>query len=314
MDKSLISIAPMMDWTDRYQRYFMRLITKHSLLYTEMIHANAIVRGDRKKLLHFDASEHPLALQLGGSDPLVLAEAAKIAEEWGYDEVNLNVGCPSERVQSGSFGACLMAEPKLVGQSIAAMKNAVKIPVTVKCRIGIDKADSYDFFKNFIQIVQAESGCNIFIVHARSAWLKGLSPKENRDIPPLHYDYVYRLKQEFPDLTISINGGIKTHTEITEHLQHVDGVMLGREAYHNPYFLATVDRDYYGDNHAIPTRAEILQSYVPFLEQHVAEGVPLKHMTRHILGLYQGQSGAREWRRKLTENTDVEESLPFLCK
>jgi len=296
-----LCIAPMLDWTDRHCRYFLRLITPHALLYTEMIHVNAVLKGDRKKLLDFDPSEHPVALQLGGSTPEALAEASKIAEDYGYDEVNLNSGCPSERVQAGSFGACLMAEPNLVADCIAAMRAVVKIPVTVKCRIGIDKEDSYSFFKDFILTVN-EAGAEIFIIHARSAWLKGLSPKENRDIPPLKYDYVYRLKEEEPELTLVINGGIKTETEIAAHLCRVDGIMLGREAYHNPYYLAELDKQIYADSRVLPSRLDLLEAYLPYIEEQVQAGVNFSSIKPHLSGLYHGQQGGRIWRQQLSEN------------
>jgi len=290
----------MMDWTDRHDRYFLRLISKHAGLYTEMINANALVKGKALHLLEYNPEEHYVALQLGGSEPAVLAEAAKLVESFGYDEVNLNVGCPSERVQSGSFGACLMLEPNLVRDCIAAMSEAVNIPVTVKCRIGVDKEMDYDFFKHFINVV-SEGGCNTFIVHARNAWLKGLSPKENRTIPPLRYDMVYRLKEECPDLKIIINGGIKTYAEMDEHLKHVDGVMLGREAYHNPYILSEVDQRYFNDAHDILSREEILHQLKPYIDGLREKDIYLSHLTRHLLGLFQGQLGARQWRRALTD-------------
>jgi tRNA-dihydrouridine synthase A len=295
-----ISVAPMMKCTDRHDRYFLRLITQHSLLYTEMVTSAALIRGDAQYLLQFDPFEHPLALQLGGSDPKELADAAQLGESFGYDEINLNVGCPSERVRSGSFGACLMLEPELVRDCIAAMCNVVKIPVTVKCRIGIDREMSYDFLKNFVQVVN-EAGCTTFIVHARNAWLNGISPKENRDIPPLRYDFVYRLKDELPNLEIIINGGIKTHAQIAEQLEYVDGVMIGREAYGNPYMLAEIDALFYDDNHAVPTRQKIIESYLPYVQSQLAQGEKLNSMTRHILGLFHGQSGARHWRRYLSD-------------
>ena len=295
-----ISIAPMMDWTDRHCRYFLRLITQHSLLYTEMITSAALIRGDATYLLQYDPFEHPLALQLGGSDPQELAAAAQLGESFGYDEINLNVGCPSERVRSGSFGACLMLEPELVRNCVAAMKSAVKIPVTVKCRIGINRTMSYAFLKNFVQVVQ-EAGCETFIIHARNAWLNGISPKENREIPPLRYDYVYQLKDELPELEIIINGGIKTHAQIAEQLEYVDGVMIGREAYHNPYWLAPIDYLFYGDAHAIPNRQEIIEQYLPYVQNQLEQGEKLHSMTRHILGLFHGQPGARHWRRQLSD-------------
>lgn len=295
-----ISIAPMLDWTDRFYRRFAREISHHTWLYTEMINTGALIHGDRERFLKYDDCEHPLALQLGGSDPAALAICAKYAEEWGYDEVNLNVGCPSERVQSGSFGACLMLEPNLVADCVKAMRDATSIDVTVKHRIGIDKIEDYSFVRDFIGHIH-EAGCNTFIVHARNAILKGLSPKENRDIPPLKYHYVYQLKQEFPALEIIINGGIATHDEIATHLQHVDGVMMGREPYHNPWILAEVDARYYGDDHPVPSRIEVMQNLRGFIEAELAAGTPLRSIVRHVLGLYQGQNGARRWRQMLSD-------------
>lgn len=296
-----LSIAPMMDWTDRFDRNFLRLITKHALLYTEMVHVNAILKGDAQRFLKYDSVEHPIALQVGGSCPASLSQCAVIAEDYGYDEININVGCPSERVQAGSFGACLMAEPALVAECVAAMQSKVNIPVTVKSRIGIDKSDSYEYLYNFVDIIQ-KAGCQVFIIHARSAWLKGLSPKENREIPPLKYDYVYRLKQDFPHLSISINGGIKNIEQVTTHLQHVDGVMIGREAYNNPYSLANVDQQLYGDDHPILTRQEVIEAYIPYVEQQLKQGIALTQITRHLMGIFQGQPGAKLWRRHLTVN------------
>jgi len=295
-----ISIAPMLDWTDRFYRRFAREISQHTWLYTEMINTGALIHGDRERFLKYDECEHPLALQLGGSDPAALAICAKMAGEWGYDEVNLNVGCPSERVQSGSFGACLMLEPNLVADCVKAMRDATSIDVTVKHRIGIDKIEDYSFVRDFIGHIH-EAGCNTFIVHARNAILKGLSPKENRDIPPLKYHYVYQLKQEFPALEIIINGGIATHDEIATHLQHVDGVMMGREPYHNPWILAEVDARYYGDDHPVPSRIEVMQNLRSFIEAELAAGTPLRSIVRHVLGLYQGQNGARRWRQMLSD-------------
>ena len=295
-----ISIAPMLDWTDRFYRRFAREISHHTWLYTEMINTGALIHGDRARFLQYDECEHPLALQLGGSDPAALAICAKYAEEWGYDEVNLNVGCPSERVQSGSFGACLMLEPNLVADCVKAMRDATSIDVTVKHRIGIDKIEDYSFVRDFIGHIH-EAGCNTFIVHARNAILKGLSPKENRDIPPLKYHYVYQLKQEFPALEIIITGGIATHDEIATHLQHVDGVMMGREPYHNPWILAEVDARYYGDDHPVPSRIEVMQNLRGFIEAELAAGTPLRSIVRHVLGLYQGQNGARRWRQMLSD-------------
>lgn len=291
----------MMEWTDRFDRFFLRLISRHVLLYTEMVTTGALLHGDRARFLRFDVSEHPLALQLGGSEPKAMADCARMAEQAGYDEVNINVGCPSERVQRGAFGACLMAEPQLIAQCVSAMQAAVSIPVTVKTRIGIDKTDSYAHLNTFIETV-AQAGCRTFIVHARKAWLQGLSPKENREVPPLRYDVVYRLKQDYPDLQIIINGGIKTLEDSAAHLAHVDGVMLGREAYHNPYALAQVDALFFDDTHAVPSREAVLQAFLPFVEHELKQGVFLGHITRHILGLFQGQPGARAWRRYLSEN------------
>jgi len=290
--------APMMDWTDRHCRYFHRLLSPHVRLYTEMVTAPAVVHGDRARLLGFDPSEHPVALQLGGSDPRELAEAARIGETMGYDEINLNVGCPSDRVQSGRFGACLMREPALVADCVAAMRAAVRIPVTVKCRLGVDEQDEYADLERFIETVRA-SGCTVFVVHARKAWLEGLSPKENREVPPLNYERVYRLKHEFADLTIVINGGIATVAEIDEHLRHVDGVMLGRTAYHEPYRLAEVEARLFGT--PLPDRDEVLARLRPYVDAHLARGDRLQHISRHILGLYQGLPGARAYRRVLSE-------------
>ena len=301
----------MLDWTDRFYRQFARQITRHTWLYTEMVTTGALLHGNRDRFLRFDPCEQPIALQLGGSDPAALAQCAKIAEQWGYDEVNLNVGCPSERVQEGSFGACLMAEPQLVADCVKAMRDVVSIPVTVKHRIGIDKVEEYDYLHNFVDVVAA-AGCSTFIVHARNAILKGLSPKQNREIPPLKYDYVYRLKQQRPELEIIINGGITTLEQTDEHLRHVDGVMIGREAYHNPYLLVEADARYYGDHHAQPSRAEIIEALMPFVEQEVKDGVPLKIITRHILGLFQGMRGARYWRRQLSDHVQLKPNDPQL--
>ena len=311
LPKRTLSIAPMLDWTDRFYRQFARQITRHTWLYTEMVTTGALLHGNRDRFLRFDPCEQPIALQLGGSDPAALAQCAKIAEQWGYDEVNLNVGCPSERVQEGSFGACLMAEPQLVADCVKAMRDVVSIPVTVKHRIGIDKVEEYDYLRNFVDVVAA-AGCSTFIVHARNAILKGLSPKQNREIPPLKYDYVYRLKQQRPELEIIINGGITTLEQTDEHLRHVDGVMIGREAYHNPYLLVEADARYYGDHHAQPSRAEIIEALMPFVEQEVKDGVPLKIITRHILGLFQGMRGARYWRRQLSDHVQLKPNDPQL--
>ncbi len=294
------SVAPMMDWTDRHCRAFHRQITQKSVLYTEMVTADAVWFGERERLIGFDDCEHPVALQLGGSNPDMLAKAAVIGEEFGYDEINLNVGCPSDRVQSGKFGACLMAEPELVAQCISAMNNTVQIPVTVKCRIGIDDQDEEEDLARFIEIVKS-AGCELFIVHARKAWLKGLSPKENRDIPPLDYARVYWIKKVHPDLRVIINGGIETLDACEEHLHHVDGVMLGREAYKHPYVMAEVDRRLYGSDRTVD-RKEAVEQYFPYMESQLAKGTRLHSMIRHMLGLFQGQPGAKLWRRHLSEN------------
>lgn len=294
-------IAPMLDWTDRYYRYFARTLSQHAWLYTEMVNTGAIIHGDKMRHLRFDDIENPLALQLGGSEPADLARCARIAEDWGYDEVNLNVGCPSERVQSGSFGACLMAEPTLVSDGVKAMRDAVRnIDVTVKHRIGIDQVEEYSYVRDFVGQV-AEAGCQTFIVHARNAILKGLSPKENREVPPLKYDFVYQLKRDFPHLEIIINGGITSHEAGLAHLQHVDGVMIGREAYHNPFSLAQVDELYYGAAPSTITRDQAMLAMRPFIEAELKAGTPLRFITRHVLGLYQGVYGARNWRRMLSD-------------
>ncbi len=296
-----LSVAPMLDWTDRHCRYFLRLISRHTLLYTEMITTGALIHGDRDRFLRFDESEHPLAIQLGGSEPTDLAACSRMAEQRGFDEVNLNVGCPSDRVQSGRFGACLMMEPWVVADCIKAIADTTTLPITVKHRIGVDEHDSYDELCAFVGQV-AEAGCNTFIVHARKAWLKGLSPKENREIPPLDYPLVYQLKRDFPNLEIIINGGIKTLAECELHLQHVDGVMIGREAYHNPWILAEADQLLFGDNHPVPNRHSILEQLLPYVEHEQQHGIPVSRITRHILGLFQGQPRARAWRRHISEN------------
>lgn len=292
-----LSVAPMLDWTDRHCRYFHRLLTRHTLLYTEMVTTGALLHGDQPRHLDFSEQEHPVALQLGGSEPADLAACAKLAQQWGYDEVNLNCGCPSERVQRGAFGACLMAEPNLVADGVKAMKDAVSIPVTVKHRIGIDKIESYDFVRDFVGTI-ADAGCEVFIVHARNAWLQGLSPKENRDIPPLRYELVHRLKQEFPALTIAINGGIKTDDQIEEQLAHVDGVMVGRQAYHEPWQMAAWDQRFFGAPAApVQTREDVEAQWLVYLEQQVAQGRPWSQAMRHALGLWNGLPGARRWRQ-----------------
>jgi tRNA-dihydrouridine synthase A len=298
----LFSVAPMMDWTDRHDRYFLRLLSRHARLYTEMVTEQDIRYGDKARLLDFDPAEHPLALQLGGSDPAHLAEAARVGEDWGYGEINLNCGCPSDRVQSGSFGACLMAEPELVARCVGGMISAVGIPVTVKCRIGIDDQDDYADLRRFVDIV-ADAGCATFIVHARKAWLKGLSPKENRDIPPLVYPSVYRLKQERPDLTIAINGGINDLETAAAQLPHTDGVMLGRAPYQNPYILAEVDGLLFGDPTPAPSRHEAAALMSDYADRMVKDhDVRVGHISRHMVGLFQGIPGARAFRRHLSEN------------
>jgi tRNA-dihydrouridine synthase A len=294
-------IAPMMDCTDRHDRYFLRLFSPHMLLYSEMVTAQAIIHGDRDYLLGFDAAEHPLAVQLGGSDPAQLAKAAEICESYGYDEINLNVGCPSDRVKSGFFGACLMAEPQRVAECVSAMKAVVKIPVTVKHRTGIDDQDSWDELIHFMQC-QIDAGSDAMIVHARKAWLQGLSPKQNRDIPPLQYDWVYRLKQLFPDTEIILNGGINSLDECVQHLQKVDGVMLGREPYANPYMLAELDARLFADDHPIADRFQILQRFYPYLENNMSQGMPLSKVVRHIIGLFHAQPNGKQWRRYLSDH------------
>ncbi|MBX2865132.1 MAG: tRNA dihydrouridine(20/20a) synthase DusA [Leptolyngbyaceae cyanobacterium MAG.088] len=296
-----LSVAPMMDRTDRHFRYFMRQITHKTLLYTEMVTAQAILHGDRNKLLGFDLTEKPLSLQLGGDDPKLLALCAKVAEDMGYDEVNLNVGCPSNRVQSGNFGACLMGHPKQVADCVAAMQAAVKIPVTVKHRIGIDECDRYEDMVRFVTTV-ASAGCRRFTVHARKAWLQGLSPKENRNIPPLRYDDVYRLKNEYPNLWIEINGGITTVDAACGHMQHVDAVMIGRAAYDTPYIFALADRSIYAAEAPL-TRHQIVRAMLPYIDRWTAQGIKLHSITRHMLQLFHGQPGSRAWKRYLTDNS-----------
>jgi tRNA-dihydrouridine synthase A len=295
----------MMEWTDRHCRYFLRLISKRTLLYTEMVTADAVIRGDRERLLQFHAAEHPVALQIGGSDPQGLATAARIGVDFGYDEINLNVGCPSDRVQAGRFGACLMAEPELVAECIAAMGARVNVPVTVKCRIGIDDQDAEESLDRFIDVV-AQGGCNTFVLHARKAWLEGLSPKENRDVPPIDYDRVYRAKARRPDLTVIVNGGIGSMDEASSHLDQVDGVMLGRAAYQDPYLLADVDAALFGAEDAAPTRIEVLDGFMAYAGQELARGTRLNQMTRHILGLFHGQPRARAFRRVLAERAHLD--------
>ncbi|RYX93305.1 MAG: tRNA dihydrouridine(20/20a) synthase DusA [Comamonadaceae bacterium] len=293
-----LSVAPMMDWTDRHCRYFHRLLTRHALLYTEMVTTGALIHGDVPRHLRFNAEEHPVALQLGGSEPADLAHCARLGEQWGYDEINLNCGCPSERVQRGAFGACLMAEPQLVADCVKAMVDVVGVPVTVKHRIGIDKGESYEFVRDFIGTV-GEAGSKVFIVHARNAWLKGLSPKENREVPPLRYELVHRLKKEFPHYTIAINGGLTTSAQVAEELTHVDGAMLGREAYHNPWWLAAWDSEFYGApvDESL-TRESVEAQMVAYMVREAAEhGTPFSSIARHMLGLRHGMAGARRWRQ-----------------
>lgn len=290
----------MMDWTDRHYRYFARLITRRTLLYTEMVTTGALIHGDRERFLRFDLAEHPVALQLGGSDPADMALCARLAADRGYDEININVGCPSDRVQNGRFGACLMAEPRIVADCVAAMKDAVAVPVTVKTRIGIDDRDSYEALVEFVATV-ADAGCDALVVHARKAWLQGLSPRQNREVPPLRYDLVERLQCDFPRLPITINGGILRLDEAARFLERLGGVMIGREAYQNPWVLADADREIFGEDTPAPTRHEVLARLLPYLERELAAGTPLNAMTRHILGLFHGQPGARAWRRHISE-------------
>lgn len=295
------TVAPMMEWSDKHCRMLWRLISNHSVLYSEMVTTGAVLHGFRERFLDFDQCEHPVALQLGGSNPEELAQCAKLAQDWGYDEVNLNCGCPSDRVQNNMIGAILMAHPNLVADCIKAMQDAVDIPVTVKNRIGIDDMEDYPGLVKFVSTI-AETGCNTFIVHARKAWLQGLSPKENREKPPLKYEMVYQLKQDFPELEILINGGITTLEECQQHLQHVDGVMVGREAYSNPYLLAEVDNAIYNDLQDIPSRMQVAEAYMAYIETELSKGTRLNHMTRHMLGLFQGMPGARLFRRHISEN------------
>ncbi|WP_118178959.1 tRNA dihydrouridine(20/20a) synthase DusA [Paraburkholderia phosphatilytica] len=296
-----VTVAPMMDWTDRHCRSLHRMLSRHAWLYTEMVTTGALIHGDVARHLAFTADEAPVALQLGGSEPDDLARSAKLGEQWGYDEINLNCGCPSERVQRGAFGACLMNEPQLVADCVKAMRDVVSVPVTVKHRIGVDAVEEYGFVRDFVGTV-SEAGCEVFIVHARNAILKGLSPKENREIPPLKYEYAYQLKRDFPALEIIINGGIKTLDEIDAHLKHVDGVMLGREAYHNPYLLADIDARFYGSTETPLTREQVEEKLIAYCAAELARGTYLGAIVRHALGLYRGVSGARGWRRVLSDN------------
>ncbi len=307
-DPRTVSLAPMLDWTDRHFRYLLRLVSKNMWLYSEMVTTGAILHGNNlERFLGYNSQEQPLSLQLGGSDPADLAQCCRLAEDYGYNEVNLNVGCPSDRVQSGAFGACLMARPELVAECIAAMVDSVNIPVSIKTRIGIDHEDHYDQLQKLVEMVR-QTGCQYFTIHARKAWLEGLSPKQNRDVPPLRYDFVYQLKKDFPELHITINGGIKTLDDMQHHLEHVDGVMIGREAYHNTYLMAEVDRLFYGSKQNKLTRKEIISEYTEYVEQEMIKGVPLIHLTRHVLGLMHSCKGAKHFRRVLSENAWKKES------
>ena len=303
----------MMDWTDRHCRFFLRQFSPRVLLYTEMIVAQAIVRGDRNYLLEFDPTEHPVALQLGGAEPALLAEAAAIGASFGYDEINLNVGCPSDRVQQATFGACLMARPRLVADCVEAMRTVVTVPVTVKCRIGIDDRDDWDFLRDFVSAI-VDAGCRIVIVHARKAVLKGLTPKQNREVPPLDYARAWRVKREFPSLTVVVNGGLRTVPQVAEQLEHADGVMLGREAYHNPYLLPALHRAIHADGFEMPDAEEIVRRMRGYAEREVARGTPLRSVTRHMLGLFNGRSGARAWRHALSEGVNRAGATPAIIE
>jgi len=302
-----LSVAPMMDWTDRHCRYFHRILSPNSLLYTEMVTTGALLYGDRQRFLLRDDFEQDVVLQLGGSDPSAMAKSAQFAQEAGFQQVNINVGCPSDRVQNGRIGACLMAEADLVAQCVIEMKEKIDIPVTVKTRIGIDNKDSLAFLLDFVGTV-AEGGCDTFIVHARKAILKGLSPKENRTIPPLNYERVYQLKEAFPSLTLMINGGINSIDGIQQHLKRLDGVMIGREAYHNPFFLVQIEQQLFDE--PLITRVDALERFMPYIEQQLSLGVPLRHITRHMLGLFAGQPGGKHWRRYLSDQTNLKQSTP----
>lgn len=308
LDRKL-SVAPMMAWTDRHCRFFLRQFSPRTLLYTEMVVANAVLRGDRERLLGFDPRERPLALQLGGSDPAMLAEAAAAAEQFGYDEVNLNVGCPSDRVQNATFGACLMARPRLVADCVRAMRSAVRLPVTVKTRIGIDDRDDWAFLRAFVDEVSA-AGCEVFVIHARKAILRGLSPKENREIPPLVYERAWQAKRDFPGLTVIVNGGLRTVPQVAEQWRHADGVMLGREAYHNPYVISALHAAAWADGFCAPSPAEVVARMQAYAAWQLAGGTPLRSITRHMLGLMSGRAGARGWRRALSEGVNRGAATP----
>jgi tRNA-dihydrouridine synthase A len=303
--------APMMDWSDRHCRYFFRQLSRHALVYTEMITTGALIHGDVERHLRFSPDEHPVGLQLGGSEPAELAHCAQVGEQWGYDEINLNCGCPSERVQHGAFGACLMAEPELVAACVTAMRAAVSIPVTVKHRLGIDRMEDYDFARRFVAVL-ADAGCMTFIVHARNAVLKGLSPKDNREVPALRYSEVYRLKREFPELAIVVNGGIHTWSEIEQHLAHADGVMLGRASYHDPYLLAEADARLFDADAPVPTRQQVAHAMYRYACEQVCAGTPLRSIARHMLGLYHGQPRARLWRQMLSDAQRLSRNDPRL--
>jgi tRNA-dihydrouridine synthase A len=317
MDSCKVSVAPMMDWTDKHCRYFFRLLSACTQLYTEMIISKAILRGDKNRLLDYNSSEHPLVLQLGGSDPKEMAQCAHIAKQWGYDEVNINVGCPSNRVLSGRFGACLMKEPDLVASCVESMIDASDMPVSVKSRIGIDDMESYNRLSDFVARIH-KKGCQHFIIHARKAWLQGLSPKENRTIPPLKYPWVYQLKRDFPQLKITLNGGVTECNEVVKHLDHVDGVMLGRAIYHQPYLLADIDSKVFGIKGIFRTREQVLVDYMSYIKSQLKQGVPIRAMTRHILGLYHGQNNAKFFRRllsgKTVELSHLDEWFKFIKK
>ena len=298
-------VAPMLDCTDRHARYFLRQISRHAVMYTEMVTTGALIHGDRSRFLDFDTAEHPIALQLGGSDPSAMAQCAEFAQEWGYDEVNINVGCPSDRVQSGSFGACLMQSPQLIAENVQAMASQVNIPITVKTRIGVDEQEPKQALWQLTDAV-ANAGCEVLLIHARKAWLKGLSPKENRDIPPLDYEIVYALKEDFPELEIIINGGIKTLKECQQHLQVVDGVMMGREAYSNPYILSQVDEILYQEDGSVLSREAVLMNYIEYCKDRLSEGTRLNHLSRHIIGLYHGEPNSRLWRQHISDHAHQE--------
>ena len=301
-----VSVAPMMDCTDRHDRYFLRLISKNVMLYTDMIVSEAIKKGDKKKLLSFNPKEKPLALQIAGSSPKTLAEAARIGEDFGYDEINLNLGCPSKKVQKNRFGACLMKEPNLVGECVNEMNNSCNIPVSIKTRIGYNEIENYDFLRSFIEIIK-KAGSNIFIIHARKAILEKLSPKQNLNIPPLNYDFVYNLKKDFCQDSIILNGGVNSIDQIKKHLKHVDGVMIGRCIYHSPYFLADIEREIF-NNHNVSTRLEVIEELLPYIKQEVSKGAKINHIARHTVGLFHGQRGSSHWKRYLSENMCIREA------